>query len=66
MDLHTLLVHLAKTVGLIWIAVSVVQVRKYGLTLANQRRLSCLSLFWHFLDVIWIGVFTFVYLMGMI
>jgi len=26
----------------------------------------CLSLFWHFLDVIWIGVFTFVYLMGML
>ncbi len=54
------------TAGLIWLAVLVVQVRKYGLTLANQRRLSCLSLFWHFLDVIWIGVFTFVYLMGMI
>jgi cytochrome o ubiquinol oxidase subunit 3 len=30
----------------------------------NQRRLMCLSMFWHFLDVIWIGVFTFVYLMG--
>jgi len=26
----------------------------------------CLSMFWHFLDVIWIGVFTFVYLMGML
>jgi cytochrome o ubiquinol oxidase subunit 3 len=26
----------------------------------------CLSLFWHFLDIIWIGVFTFVYLMGML
>ena len=31
-----------------------------------KRRLACLSLFWHFLDIIWIGVFTFVYLMGIL
>jgi cytochrome o ubiquinol oxidase subunit 3 len=54
------------TFGLIWMATLVLQVRKYGLTSANRRRLECLSMFWHFLDVIWIGVFTFVYLMGMI
>ncbi len=40
-----------------------VQVRKYGLIAANKRRLMCLSMFWHFLDLIWIGVFTVVYLM---
>ena len=54
------------TFGLIWMAALVLQVRKHGLTGPNQRRLECLSMFWHFLDVIWIGVFTFVYLMGMI
>ena len=54
------------TVGLVWIAVMLVQVGKRGLTGENKRRLMCLSLFWHFLDVIWIGVFTFVYLLGMI
>ncbi len=54
------------TFGLIWMAVLVMQVRKRGLIPANRRRLECLSMFWHFLDVIWIGVFTFVYLMGMI
>ena len=43
-----------------------VQVKKYGLTHENRRRLMCLSMFWHFLDVIWIGVFTFVYLMGVL
>ena len=43
-----------------------VQVGWRGLTPANIRRLSCLSLFWHFLDVVWIGVFTFVYLMGVL
>jgi cytochrome o ubiquinol oxidase subunit 3 len=54
------------TFGSIWLITLMVQVGRYGLTTANQRRLMCLSLFWHFLDVIWIGVFTFVYLMGML
>lgn len=52
--------------GLLWMVTLMVQVGRYGLTAANRRRLMCLSMFWHFLDVIWIGVFTFVYLMGML
>ena len=54
------------TFGLIWLTVLMVQVSKRGLIEANRRRLLCLSMFWHFLDVIWIGVFTFVYLMGVL
>lgn len=54
------------TVGCLWLAVLLVQVRMHGLTAANQRRILCLSLFWHFLDLIWIGVFSFVYLTGML
>ncbi|MCB5426450.1 cytochrome o ubiquinol oxidase subunit III [Altererythrobacter sp. CC-YST694] len=54
------------TFGLIWLVVLLVQVEQRGLIPANRRRLMCLSLFWHFLDVVWIGVFTFVYLMGML
>jgi len=54
------------TFGSIWLVTLMVQVSRKGLIVANQRRLMCLSLFWHFLDVIWIGVFTFVYLMGML
>ncbi|CAN5291466.1 cytochrome o ubiquinol oxidase subunit III [soil metagenome] len=54
------------TFGLIWLVTLMVQVAKRGLIAANTRRLMCLSMFWHFLDVIWIGVFTFVYLMGML
>jgi cytochrome o ubiquinol oxidase subunit 3 len=50
--------------GVIWLVVLCLQVRKHGLTRANTRRVACLSMFWHFLDVVWIGVFTFVYLMG--
>jgi cytochrome o ubiquinol oxidase subunit 3 len=54
------------TFGLIWLGVLMVQLRQRGLIVENRRRLMCLSMFWHFLDVIWIGVFTFVYLMGVL
>ncbi len=54
------------TFGLVWLATLMVQVAYRGLIPANRRRLMCLSMFWHFLDVVWIGVFTFVYLMGMV
>jgi len=54
------------TFGSIWLVTLMLQVRKHGLIPANQRRLMCLSMFWHFLDVVWIGVFTFVYLMGVL
>lgn len=52
--------------GILWLITLMTQVGRHGLTAANIRRLSCLSLFWHFLDVVWIGVFTFVYLMGVL
>ncbi|MFN4096534.1 MAG: cytochrome o ubiquinol oxidase subunit III [Sphingomonas sp.] len=54
------------TFGLIWLVTLMVQLGRKGLIPANQRRVACLGMFWHFLDVIWIGVFTFVYLMGML
>lgn len=54
------------TLGAVWIAVMLVQLGQRGLHPDNKRRLLCLSMFWHFLDVIWIGVFTFVYLLGVL
>jgi cytochrome o ubiquinol oxidase subunit 3 len=54
------------TFGIVWLITLMFQVGKHGITGANYRRLSCLSMFWHFLDVVWIGVFTFVYLMGVL
>lgn len=54
------------TVGLIWIGVMLAQVGRRGLILENKRRLMCLGMFWHLLDVVWIGVFTFVYLLGVL
>ncbi len=51
-------------IGLIWMAVMMGQVATKGLTLPVRSRLLRLAMFWHFLDVVWIGVFTVVYLMG--
>jgi cytochrome o ubiquinol oxidase subunit 3 len=54
------------TFGIIWLITLMVQVSMHGLIEANRRRLMCLSMFWHFLDVVWIGVFSFVYLLGVL
>ena len=54
------------TAGLVWMIVMMLQVSRRGLTDRNNTRLMCLSLFWHFLDIVWICVFTIVYLMGTI
>jgi cytochrome o ubiquinol oxidase subunit 3 len=54
------------TCGLIWMAVMMGQVAAKGLTTPVRSRLMRLSMFWHFLDIVWIGVFTIVYLMGVL
>ena len=50
--------------GMIALIYLVAQVLAYGLPAAVLRRLLCWSLFWHALDIVWVGVFTLVYLMG--
>ncbi|MBO0344076.1 cytochrome o ubiquinol oxidase subunit III [Roseibium limicola] len=54
------------TVGCIWLVVLMTQLQLHGITPENKRRVLCLSMFWHFLDLIWIGVFSFVYLAGVL
>ena len=54
------------TFGLIWMATLIGQVAVKGLTSPVQSRLMRLSMFWHFLDIIWIGIFSIVYLMGVV
>jgi cytochrome o ubiquinol oxidase subunit 3 len=54
------------TSGLLWMGVLMTKVIKGGLTRISLRRLTMLSLFWHFLDIVWIFIFTIVYLMGAI
>jgi len=52
------------SVGLLWMSVMAAQTLRRGLTNNNVRKLTMLSLFWHFLDIIWIFIFTIVYLLG--
>ncbi|AXR07679.1 cytochrome o ubiquinol oxidase subunit III [Salinimonas sediminis] len=52
------------TAGLIWMTIMIIEVARRGLGSHTVTRLSCLSLFWHFLDIVWICVFTVVYLIG--
>ena len=54
------------TSGLIWMAILMIETVKSGLSDRLMTRLSCLSLFWHFLDIVWICVFTVVYLKGVL
>lgn len=53
------------TIGLLWIIVMMVRTRR-GISRSSLRKLTMFSLFWHFLDVIWILIFTIVYLLGVL
>jgi cytochrome o ubiquinol oxidase subunit 3 len=52
------------TLGLIWLLVMMAQVAIKGFRPTVERRLLCFSLFWHALDIVWVGLFSVVYLMG--
>jgi len=52
------------TTGLVWLVYMAAQVLAKGLSSTVLRRLLCFSLFWHALDIVWVGVMTLVYLMG--
>ncbi|GAB2723758.1 cytochrome c oxidase subunit 3 [Halomonas garicola] len=52
------------TLGLLWIAVMLVQIRVLGLNGLVKTRLLMLGLYWHFLDLVWIGIFSIVFLAG--
>ena len=53
-------------VGLIWMLAIIFQINIHGITSVTKTKLTCLGLFWHFLDIVWIFVFSIVYLMGAI
>ena len=53
------------TVGLLWLLTMMAQVAAKGFRADIVRRTACWSLFWHALDIVWVGVFTVVYLMGL-
>lgn len=53
-------------VGLIWMLVLLVQLLMQGTTSTMNTRFTCLGLYWNYLNIIWIFIFTIVYLMGAI
>lgn len=53
-------------IGSLWMLVLMVQIIRRGITHVTMRRLLCFSLFWHFLDIVWIFIFSIVYLMGVL
>lgn len=54
------------SVGMLWLSVMLGQLAYYGLNIDTFRRLVLFNMFWHFLDLIWVFVFTFVYLLGVL
>ncbi|SDW79812.1 cytochrome c oxidase subunit 3 [Marininema mesophilum] len=50
--------------GITWITCLMIQVARRGLTLETTPKLFVASLYWHFVDVVWVFIFTVVYLMG--
>ena len=53
-------------IGLLWAVVLLEHISHKSLSQGNMRKLVLFSLFWHFLDIIWICIFTLVYLLGII
>ena len=54
------------SIGLIWLLVMITQIEQKGLTAPVRSRLFRFSLFWHFLDLVWIAIFSLVYLLGVL
>lgn len=54
------------SIGLFWMTIVMAQIYTFGIKVFTFRRLIVFSLFWHFLDLVWIFIFTFVYLMGVV
>jgi cytochrome o ubiquinol oxidase subunit III len=54
------------TAGLVWLVVMMAQVAIKGLQATVERRLLCFTLFWHALDIVWVWLFTVVYLKGVL
>ncbi|CAM4424601.1 cytochrome o ubiquinol oxidase subunit III [Paenibacillus tarimensis] len=52
------------SLGLVWMIAIILQLSRRGITSVTKRKVNVISLYWHFLDVVWIFVFTIVYLMG--
>jgi len=52
--------------ALLWVIVLILPVIREGITHVSLRRLTCLKMFWQFLNIIWVFIFSFVYLLGVV
>lgn len=52
------------SIGLIWMVAIMIQLGRYGINEVTKRKVTIIGLYWHFLDVVWIFLFTVVYLLG--
>ncbi|MDB4868620.1 MAG: cyoC [Cohnella sp.] len=52
------------SLGLVWMTALMIQLGRHGITPVTRRKVNIISLYWHFLDVVWIFVFTIVYMLG--
>lgn len=51
-------------IGLIWLVALYILISRRGMNVDTRRKLGLFSLFWHFLDIVWIFIFTIVYMFG--
>ncbi|WP_067934424.1 cytochrome (ubi)quinol oxidase subunit III [Alicyclobacillus kakegawensis] len=54
------------SLGIVWMAAILIQVLRWGITPQTARKVFNVGLYWHFLDVVWVFIFTVVYLTGMV
>jgi cytochrome o ubiquinol oxidase subunit 3 len=54
------------SIGLVWMVALMIQLGRHGINSVTRRKVNVISLYWHFLDVVWIFVFTIVYMMGVL
>lgn len=52
------------SIGLIWMTGLIFQLKRYGINAVTSRKIFIVGLYWHFLDVVWVFLFTVVYLIG--
>ncbi|QQE81391.1 cytochrome (ubi)quinol oxidase subunit III [Alicyclobacillus sp. SO9] len=54
------------SIGIVWMLLTMINVARRGLTPATSRKVFIVNLYWHFLDVVWVFIFTIVYLSGVV
>jgi len=54
------------TLGVVWMISIIIQIARYGIDADTARKAFIVGLYWHFLDIVWIFIFTVVYMTGVV